>query len=123
MIKLTKDLGEKKDEIEHIRVLLGDKIATTQANQQFVKVGPNVQKYILNSMQMVSKIIEIIGNMIRYILIDIKTIENTTNKLLSKKKIKPDNAAVKKDKKEREKQKAKPADTTTTSDDNNPEGN
>lgn len=86
--KLVKDLSEKKDEIEAIRITLGNKIAVTQANQQFVKAGASFQKSIMNSVQMVSKVIEIIGNIVRYTLIDIKTIDNTTDKILAKRNIK-----------------------------------
>lgn len=105
LIKLSKDLGTKKEEIEQIRVMLSDKLANTQANQEFVKVGPNVQKYIYKSVQMVSKIVEIIGNIIKYIITDMNTIEKITDKLLAKKKINADNIAVASDKKKRERQK------------------
>lgn len=95
--RLIKDINDKKDELEAIRIKIGDKIATTQANQQFVQMGSNAQKHITESVQMVAKLIEILGNMVRYIAIDVKTIEDTTNKLLSKKKITADKTVIKKD--------------------------
>lgn len=95
--KLIKDIQNKRDELEAIRIKISDKIATTHANQQYVQMGANAQRHITESVQMVAKLIEILGNMVRYIAIDIKTIEDTTNKLLSKKKITADKAAIKKD--------------------------
>ena len=51
-------------------------------NQEFSRLNTMSRQMITNGMQMVSKMLTVTGNIIRYVMIDMKTIENETNKML-----------------------------------------
>ncbi len=87
LISLMKDIGGMKKELENIQKTIGEKLEKSQVNQTMSELSPGVQKRIVENIMMISKVINIIGNLIRYILIDMNTIEKNAAKLLKKGKI------------------------------------
>lgn len=95
LIQLIKDLQGEMKAIEHIRDIIGDKIDRTTVNQELGRLSQSAQETISDTISMVSSVIGIIGNIIRYIMADAKTINNSSNKILETMKIRPDNKAIK----------------------------
>lgn len=100
LIQLIKDLQGEMKAIEHIRDIIGDKIDRTTVNQELGRLSPSAQERIADTISMVSNVIGIIGNIIRYVMADAKTISNSANKIIETMKIHPDNKAIKSAEKE-----------------------
>lgn len=81
---LLKDIDGQKNNMEKIQKSIGTKYTQTQANASFTKLHYTHQTLIRDSIQMVSKLIGIIGDIIRYINTDIETLNNATDALLKK---------------------------------------
>ena len=95
LLSLVRELGEYKSTLEAIRNKIGRKIQDTENNNNFNELSQVTQRKITDTIIMTSKIINIIGNLIRYILIDMNTIEKNVIKLTKKRKIKPEDSAIK----------------------------
>lgn len=94
LISLVKEISTYKSQMESVRDNIGKKIQDTELNSSFNELSPGVQKRIINTIMMTSKVINIIGNLVRYVLIDMKTIEKNTAKLIKKEKIKSGNPNI-----------------------------
>lgn len=89
LYQLTSDINTERKRLDVIRQAIGNKYSNTQANSEFTKLSKSQRDRIANTIQMMSKIISVVGNMVRYIIIDIDTINKATNTLLAKDGIKP----------------------------------
>lgn len=78
---------EQNDFLKNLEQDMGVKMNKTQMNQSFAKLGESAQKTISETMTMLYKIINIMANLIKYVMIDIKTINNSANKILSRNKV------------------------------------
>lgn len=81
---LLKDLEAKKDDIKNIHTDIGDKLKRTEANQAFNHLHKHDQYRITSTLSQISKVTTIVGNMIKYILIDIDTLNKSLDKILQK---------------------------------------
>lgn len=84
LIQLMKDISEQKDTLEKIHGDIGAKYTQSQLNSSFSQLNFNAQNRVASTIQMMSKIVSVIGNIIRYITIDMKTLETATDTLLAK---------------------------------------
>lgn len=81
---LIKDLESKKDELENIQKLVGDKLHSAEINQSYNKLG-NPEKYRLQkTISQIAKVVTITGNFIKYAITDLNTINNSIDKILNK---------------------------------------
>lgn len=83
--KLVDDINSRKDELDQIHKLLGKKYDHTLMNQTFSKLNRSDRYYITDTIRMMSKVVTVVGNMTRYVMEDIKTINKATNKILKSK--------------------------------------
>lgn len=82
LIQLIEDIKSLEGDLKAVRNSVSDKYTLTQMNQSFSNLNWNHQRQISSTIQMMSKIFTITGNIIRYILIDINTIEKEADVLL-----------------------------------------
>lgn len=97
--KLVDDIHKKEGDIKDVYKDLSEKYDKTQLNQSFIHLNKNAQRQIMKTMQQMSKIYSITGNIIRYIMIDLKTLEKETNKILKSSNINVDDISIKTKKK------------------------
>ena len=82
---LVKELTRYSQIINSLREDLGEKFNKSQCNQQFSKLNTHSQHIITETIQMISKFISIIANMVRYIIIDMQTVRGVYQKISQKK--------------------------------------
>lgn len=66
------------------------KFDRTRENQEFGELHPSEQKRIMDAMRMVSNVITIMGNITRYVMEDVKSINTATETLIKKGKLQQD---------------------------------
>lgn len=88
--QLSVTLQAKQTILKSLQKDLGDKFDRTTSNSEFGNLHPRDQKQIMESMQMISKVLTITGNLSRYIMEDVKTINTATNTLIKKGKLEKD---------------------------------
>ncbi len=76
--ELINMITARKGELDLLYSTIGDKIRITQSNQSFANLSQLQRDSVINSMQMISKTIEIIGNIIKYMMQDLNTIQKST---------------------------------------------
>lgn len=76
---LMEFIVSNKQSIENLYHALENKLDLTYQNDEFLKMNKNSQKIVTEFFQTVSKLIEVIGNIIKCIVSDVKTIENSNN--------------------------------------------
>lgn len=81
---LMKDIEGMQGSLKKIQSDIGSKYSETQMNSSFSKLDFNAQNRISSTIQMMAKIINVIGNIVRYVKIDMKSIESATETLLKK---------------------------------------
>jgi hypothetical protein len=82
LMKDTSDLLNKiKPELEILAKAATDKFNANQINGVLPKLSPANQVRAKNSSQMISKVVSIVGNLVKYIITDITTINKTVFKL------------------------------------------
>lgn len=96
---LLKDIESQKQNMENIQKSIGEKYNKTQINTNFSKLHHTQQVLVRDSILMVSKLIGIIGNIIRYINIDINTLSNAADVLLKNAGVKVEKTPKKENKK------------------------
>ena len=84
MIKLINDIKAYEKILNNIQTDIGDKYQSNTLNHNFAKLSLKSQDKITNVIKMISKVIEILGNIIKYVMTDINTIEKEINILLQK---------------------------------------
>lgn len=96
---LLNDIDKQKKNMETIQKSIGEKYTQTQANTNFSKLHYTQQTLIRDTINMMSKSISVVGNIIRYVNTDIETINNATDALLKKQGIKVKSTPPKESKK------------------------
>lgn len=86
--QLLKDLQSEKSRLEHLQGEIGNKYDESRMNQNFGSLPPDAQKRITDTIVMISKVISIIGNIIRYVTKDINELSTAADKILKSRKIK-----------------------------------
>lgn len=76
LLRLSNDLQDMKSKMENINSNICEKFNKTEANGTFAKMNNSSRNYIIDTMKMVSGSISIIGNMIKYIMKDVNTMNN-----------------------------------------------
>lgn len=84
--QLVTDINNRKNTLLKLQTDLGEKFAKSQDNQTFATLSPRSRQTVIDTIQMVSKVAEIIGNMTKCIMSDITTIQKTTEQILKRQK-------------------------------------
>lgn len=87
LLQLFKILQTEEKFLKDIQTAMGEKFDKSQMNQSISKLSESAQKHITESIQMISKIINIIGNLLRYVMKDMKTLRDTSEKILRKRNV------------------------------------
>lgn len=74
-------IADCKEEINDLSKDIGNKFVQTETNMEFAKMGKHAQNTVVNFMQTISKLIDIMGNITRYAMDDVKTIEKSVNQM------------------------------------------
>lgn len=70
-----------KDTMKRLQDAMGDKFVTSTNNESFSNMGKNAQSMVTKLFQTIAKTVEILGNLTRYTMSDIKTIEKSANQM------------------------------------------
>lgn len=108
---LISDIDKRRGDLEGLRSSISLKYSESKLKESFSRLHGSSQSRITNTIQMMSKIIGTIGNIVRYVTIDIKTINDAVDKMVKKKQ----KAATKDKDNASEDDKTKP-DSETTND-------
>lgn len=81
--QLLADLTYRKESIKNLEQKFGEKLNRTEVNQSWANMGPTLQGQIKEVLQSTSTILGAIGNMYKYIGVDMKTIESSVKKVLA----------------------------------------
>lgn len=81
------EFQEQSEFLKSVQTDIGEKFDKSQMNQAFARLDTSAQQTVGDTIQMISKVINIIGNLLRYTIIDMKTIRNSADKILSKENI------------------------------------
>lgn len=84
LVDLIKNLDSQKDSIKKIQESINIKLNESYANSNFVNLTPKAQAYIKEAIQEIAKVTGIIGNFIKYITHDMKTISDTADAIINK---------------------------------------
>lgn len=74
-------VNQNKDIMKQFQTDVCDKFIKTNSNEEFARMGKNAQSTIVTLIQTISAVIEFLGNMARYIMADIQTIEKCANQI------------------------------------------
>lgn len=77
----------KQEILKSLQQDLTTKFDRTRENQEFGELHPSDQKRIMDAMRMVSNVITTMGNISRYVMEDVKTINTATETLIKKGKL------------------------------------
>lgn len=81
-LKVLLDFIENnKTTIENLNKSLENKLEITKDNDEFMKMSKKYQQMVSEFFQTMAKVSEIVGNIIRYIMTDIKVIEKENNQI------------------------------------------
>lgn len=87
LIHIFEDLQEQDGFLKEMQTDMNEKFDRSQMNQAFGRLNESAQNIVGESIQMISKVINIIGNLIRYVMTDIKTLRNSAAKILKSDKV------------------------------------
>lgn len=87
LTQLMADLHHSQQSLQNVNKVLGQKYDSTLMNQQFTQLNNAQKNLIKDSVMMVSKSISIVGNIMKCVMTDMKTIDTEVNKLVKKKKL------------------------------------
>lgn len=79
--QIVNDLSRYKTEIEALSKDLDQKNQNSMDNSQFAKLSGRAQKRVRETIQMISEMIVLIGNIIKYVISDINTINGAMKKI------------------------------------------
>lgn len=88
LINIFDDFQGQREFLEKVKKDMGIKMDKSQMNSSFARLDEKSQKVISESITMISKVITIIGNFIKCVMMDFKTINKSINKILSKHDVK-----------------------------------
>lgn len=81
--KLMNDINFWKRILAKMHADIGDKYTRSQENQQFSHLDTFSQQRVSQTIQMISKVVGLVGNLVRYVQSDLNTIESSVDKILS----------------------------------------
>lgn len=87
LIEVFEIFRYQKDYMTGLSQDFNQKLDITKMNQTFQKVSESTQRNIADAIQMNAKIINIIGNLMRYTISDMDTLRGVANKLLKEAKV------------------------------------
>lgn len=79
---LVEDLTAARDRIKKFQEAAGNKLGDAYYRETFLKLKKGAQDIISDTIKMVSKTISIVGNIVRYIIIDMNTINGAINTVM-----------------------------------------
>ena len=85
LTNLVKEISSRKTVLDELYSEIGDKMKRSQENDSFSKLSNVHKNAILNGMGMITTTINIIGNIVKYIMTDITTIQKATDQILKRK--------------------------------------
>ena len=77
-------LSTQKDSIKKIQDSINVKLNDSYSNSNFVKLDSKSQNTIKDAVQQITKVTGIVGNIIKYIIQDMKVISQTTDSIIAK---------------------------------------
>lgn len=80
--QLVEDIKKHESQLKDVQQVISAKYSTTQMNSNFSRLNVTAREIITNGIQMTSKMLTITGNIVKYVMTDMKTIENATNTIL-----------------------------------------
>lgn len=98
--KLVEDMKSMSEKLATVDKNLGAKYDRTKANQAFASLNLSQQRIVTQMLQQTSKIIAIVGNLMKCVMADMKEIEKALIMISNNQNIKTDAAAVHDAKKE-----------------------
>lgn len=85
--QLMSDINAKKKDLETVQKSLGEKYDRTQMNQAFTHIGPSSRTAIVDTLQMVSRMIALVGDIVKCIILDINEVNKACDAVLHKRGI------------------------------------
>jgi len=76
-------------QLEDIQKMLSEKLNVTQGNQEFANLKSREQQNVKNSILMVSEVVRIVGDFVRYIFADISALDKAATTVLMKRGVNP----------------------------------
>lgn len=83
LTQLVEDIKAHQDDLKVIQQSVSSKYTETYMNQEFSKLTATQRDIIVNSVQMISRMLKVTGDIVKYIIIDMQTIEKETSKILN----------------------------------------
>lgn len=83
---LMSDLCSRKKELENLQKAFGEKLDRSQMEQAWAKLSSTDQSTVSSVLKNCNGVIMIIGEMLKYISIDVKTLNTTVDKILKSNK-------------------------------------
>lgn len=84
LIHIFNEIRDQDEFLKRVQTDMSEKFDRSQMNQSFGRLDDSAKNIVAESIQMVSKAVNIIGNLMRYTIMDIKTLRNSANKMLKK---------------------------------------
>jgi hypothetical protein len=84
LVQIFEDVREQDEFLKKVQTDISQKFDRAQLNQSFAKLSDDNKKLVTESIQMIAKVINIIGNLVRYVILDIKTLRGSADKILKK---------------------------------------
>ena len=81
---MMKDIENKKKELQDVQSAVGDKLRRTEANQNYNRLDGHAKHRLGVTLAQITKVITITGNFVKFVLMDINTINQSVNKILEK---------------------------------------
>lgn len=96
---LIADINNRRDTISDLQTAFGSKLTESQMSGQWALLSANDQEKIMGAIRNTSEVVSLIAKMIKYVVVDMKTIENAIaviNKKAAKNAEKANKAIIKK---------------------------
>lgn len=95
LLKLMEDINAQQDKLREVDKALGEKYDRTKANQSFGSLNLGAQRMVVDSLQQTAKVITVLANVVKCVMSDIKSIENSIEVITAKQGVQADKEAVK----------------------------
>lgn len=82
--QLIKDISGRKKELEKVQQDFSKKYSKSQVNQDFANLTVTQQAAIEEAIREISVVVRIVGDIVKYIMTDINTIDKSVNTILKK---------------------------------------
>lgn len=81
LIQLMDDLNLRKDVLNKLQTDFGAKFSRAEGNQSYAKLSGRDQKQLAITMQQIGKVVTIVGNIVKYVSADIKTMNSAIDSI------------------------------------------